>query len=58
MESEALRSAQTTEQQAWRRWKRQPNPTTYAAYKRASSDTGRAILDLYNETKESDLPKN
>lgn len=52
MESETLRSAQVAEQQAWRRWKRQPNPTTYAAYKRASSDTGRAILDLYNAQKE------
>jgi len=47
MESETLRTAQVAEQQAWRRWKRQPNTTTYAAYKRASEDTGRAILDLY-----------
>lgn len=51
--SSALCTAQTTEQQAWRRWKRQPNPTTYAAYKRASSDTGRAILDLYMAQKEA-----
>jgi hypothetical protein len=53
MESEALRTAQIAEQQAWRRWKRQPNPTTYEAYKRASSDTGRAILDLYNAQKQA-----
>jgi len=53
MESDALRNAQVAEQQAWRCWKRQPNPTTYAAYKRASSDTGRAILDLYMVQKEA-----
>lgn len=51
MQTNPLLTAQTAEQQAWRRWKRQPNPTTYEAYKRASSDTGRAILDLYNEGK-------
>lgn len=56
MQTNPLLTAQTAEQQAWRRWKRQPNPTTYEAYKRASSDTGRAILDLYNQTKESNLP--
>lgn len=53
MESDALRAAQVSEQQAWRRWKLQPNPTTYAAYKRASSDTGMAILDLYMVQKEA-----
>jgi len=40
-------AAQTAERIAWNKWKAQPNPTTYAAYKTASNATGKAIAAMY-----------
>ena len=39
----ALVKAQLEEGKRYRIWKRQPNPTTYAAYKKASHATGDAV---------------
>ena len=40
---DALVTAQLEEGKRYRLWKRQPNPTTYATYKKASHATGDAI---------------
>lgn len=53
----ALTKAQIEEAKCYRLWKRQPNPTTYDRYKKASHATGDAITvwaDLRDKEKTND----
>ena len=51
---DALVTAQGTEARLYRLWKKQPNPTTYARYRKASNATGDAIK-LWADLRDEDL---
>jgi len=50
----AMVTVQGTEARLYRLWKRQPNPTTYARYRKASNATGDAIK-LWADLRDEDL---